>query len=137
MLLAVLCSSAMIYCLDSLFQTSSSFGTASTVIGTLIGFLTGIYVPIGSMPEAVQAVIKIFPPTHAAVLLRQIMMDVPLREVFAGAPPEAVSAFRQQLGVELTFFGRTASPGFSLLFLIITTLVFFGLALVIAKRKKT
>jgi hypothetical protein len=37
----------------------------------------------------------------------------------------------------LSFFGETASPGFSLLFLIVTTLGFFGLALVIARHKKT
>lgn len=137
LLLAVLCSSAMIFCLVSVFQTSGSFSTASMLIGTMIGFLTGIYIPIGSMPEGVQTVIRLFPPTHAAVLLRQIMMEVPMREVFAGAPPEVVRDFSSKLGVELTFFGETASPGFSLLFLIVTTLGFFGLSLVIARHKKT
>jgi len=136
LLLAVLCSSAMIFCLASVFATSGSFGTASMLIGTMIGFLTGIYVPIGSMPEGVQTVIRIFPPTHAAVLLRQIMMEVPMGEVFAGAPPEVVRDFSSKLGVELTIFGKPSSPGFSLLFLVLTTLCFFGLALVIVRHKK-
>jgi len=137
LLLAVLCSSAMVFCLVSVFQTSGSFSTASMLIGTMIGFLTGIYIPIGSLPEGVQAVIRLFPPTHAAVLLRQIMMKVPMDEVFAGAPPEVVRDFGSKLGVELTFFGQTASPGVSLLFLGLTTVGFFGLALVIARHKKT
>ncbi len=137
LMLAVLCSCAMIFCLASLFQTSGSFSTASMIVGTMIGFLTGIYVPIGSMPEGVQTVIRLFPPTHAAVLLRQIMMEVPMNEVFAGAPPAVVRDFSLKLGVELSFFGETASPGFSLLFLALTTLAFFGLALVITRHKKS
>jgi len=137
LLLAVLSFSAMIFCLVSLFRTSSAFGTACMLLGTMIGFLTGIYIPIGSLPEGVQTVIRLFPPTHAAVLLRQIMMEVPMSEVFAGAPPEVVRDFNLKLGVELTFFGEPASPVVSLLFLSVTALVFFGLALVIARHKKT
>jgi hypothetical protein len=38
--------------------------------------------------------------------------------------------------VELTIFGKPSSPGFSLLFLVLTTLCFFGLALVIVRHKK-
>lgn len=137
LMLGVLCSCSMIFCLASLFQTSGAFSTASMIVGTMIGFLTGIYVPIGSMPEGVQTVIRLFPPTHAAVLLRQIMMEVPMNEVFAGAPPAVVRDFNLKLGVELSFFGETASAGFSLLFLALTTLAFFGLALVITRHKRS
>lgn len=137
LMLAVLCSCAMIFCLASLFQTSGSFGTASMIVGTMIGFLTGIYIPIGSLPDGVQTVIRLFPPTHAAALLRQIMMEVPMGEVFAGAPPVVVRDFSTKLGVELTFFGEPVSFGFSLAFLVLTTLAFFGLALVIVRHKQT
>jgi len=137
LLLAVLCSSAMVFCLVSLFQTSGAFGTASMIVGTMIGFLTGIYIPIGSLPEGVQSVIRLFPPTHAAALLRQIMMEVPMNEVFAGAPPSVARDFSTKLGVELTFFGEPASAGFSLLFLAVTTLGFLGLAMIIVRHKKT
>ncbi|MEA5040191.1 MAG: ABC transporter permease, partial [Clostridiaceae bacterium] len=76
-LLAVLASSAMVFFLVSFFQSNNAFATASTVIGTLIGFLTGIYIPIGSLPASVQTAIRIFPVSHAGVLMRQIMMEAP------------------------------------------------------------
>ncbi|WP_242850114.1 ABC transporter permease, partial [Clostridium polynesiense] len=69
-LLNVLSSSAMIFFIVSFFNSNSAFSTASTVIGTLIGFLTGIYIPMGSLPESVQTVIKLFPVSHGGVLFR-------------------------------------------------------------------
>ena len=132
MLLSLLSSCAMIYCLVSLFESNSAYGTASTVIGTMIGFLTGIYIPLGALPEAVQAFIKAFPPSHAAALLRQIMMDVPMK----GAPAEDVFIIKEKLGVEFQMFGQTASPLVSVLILVAAAVLFFGLAVLMMKRKK-
>ena len=72
LVLSTMASGAMMFFLVSFFKTQNSFGVASTVLGTLIGFLMGIYVPIGVLPGAVQTVIKIFPISHAAALFRQV-----------------------------------------------------------------
>ena len=53
------------------FKTQNAYGVASTVVNTLIGFLMGIYVPIGVLPSAVQTAIRLFPISHAAVLFRR------------------------------------------------------------------
>ncbi|MBN2696103.1 MAG: ABC transporter permease, partial [Bacilli bacterium] len=73
---SVCASSAIIFFVTTFIKSQNAFGTASTVLGTLIGFITGIYIPIGQLPGGVQTVIKIFPVSHAAVLLRQAMMNV-------------------------------------------------------------
>ena len=52
-LLSVTASSAFVFFIVSFFTNNSAYSTASTVLGTLVGFLTGIYLPIGSLPEAV------------------------------------------------------------------------------------
>ena len=54
--LSVFSSSSIVLFIVSFFKSQNAFGTASTIIGTLIGFLTGVYIPIGSLPDAVQAV---------------------------------------------------------------------------------
>ena len=60
----------------SLFQSSlQAYSSASTVVGTLVGFIMGIYLPIGMYPSFVQWIIKCFPISHGAVLLRKIMME--------------------------------------------------------------
>jgi multidrug/hemolysin transport system permease protein len=47
----------------SLFRLSAlgAFGTLSTIVGTLVGFLAGIYLPVGAMPKGVQSVMKFIP----------------------------------------------------------------------------
>ena len=72
-LLATFTNSAIVLFMVSFFDSLNAFSTASTVVGTLIGFLTGIYLPIGQLPTAIQWLIKLFPVSHAASLFRQVM----------------------------------------------------------------
>jgi len=125
--LSTMASGSMMFFLVSFFKTQNSFGVASTVLGTLIGFLMGIYVPIGVLPGSVQTVIKFFPISHAAALFRQVFMEVPLSVSFAGAPLEMVEGFQTSLGVVYKFGTSTVSSMTSLLILVVTSLVFFAL----------
>ena len=135
--LSVLASSAMVFFLVSFFSSINAFATASTVIGTLIGFLTGIYIPIGNLPDAVQLIVKIFPVTHAGVLFRQVFMEEPLGISFAGAPASAADGFKEELGVVLTYGDYTAQTGTHILILIAVTILFFALAVWNVSRKKS
>jgi multidrug/hemolysin transport system permease protein len=135
-LLATFSNSAIVVFLVSFFNTMNAYGTASTLIGTLIGFLTGIYLPIGMFPNAVQWVIKLFPPSHAAVLMRQVMMRLPVQRVFAGASQKLATDFKQHMGMELTFGNQVISPSVSILILVGAAIVFYLLALWNLSRKK-
>lgn len=134
--ISVLASCALVFFLVSFFHSTGAFSTASAVIGTLIGFLTGIYLPIGSLPDAVQWVVKCFPISHAGALLRQVMMTDTLAASFTGAPQTAVQEFESMLGVTYTFGNYTMEPWAHLLILAGTALVFFLLAVWNVSRKK-
>jgi multidrug/hemolysin transport system permease protein len=136
MLLSVFASSSMVFFIVSFFKTNSAFGTASTIIGTLIGFLTGIYIPIGSLPSAVQTVIKIFPISHAGVLFRQIMMKAPMSAVFSNAPAQAVTSFKQAMGVVFYIGNTELSPLINILVLVATGILFYTLAVIRMSIKK-
>lgn len=135
-LLSVLAGSSMVFFMVSFFKSQNAFATASTVIGTLIGFLTGIYIPIGNLPEAVQYVIKVFPVSHAGSLFRQVMMAKPMSVAFENAPSSVVDSFNNLLGVTYQFGDTTISATTSILILIATTVVFYGLAILNISRKK-
>ncbi len=134
--LATTTNASMVLLLVSFFKSMNAFGTASTIIGTLIGFLTGIYLPIGQLPEGVQWVIKCFPPSHAAALLRQVMMEAPMEATFAGVPTEVVEGFRQAMGVTFKFGDTAVSVTASILILVGSAALFYGLALWHISRKK-
>lgn len=135
-LIADLANTSMVFFLTSFFTSAAAFGTASTIIGTLIGFLTGIYLPIGTLPEAVQWAIKLFPPSHAAALLRQIMMEKPIATAFANAPAEYVEETKEMMGVTFKFGGTELGAYVHIAVLLGAGALFFVLAVVSMSRKR-
>lgn len=135
-LLTALTNTALVLFLVSFFRSANAFATASTILGTLIGFVTGIYLPVGQLPDAVQWVVKLFPVSHAAVLFRQVMMAGPLETSFAGAPAAAADEFKELVGVTFKF-GDTVFPAYgSVLILVGTAAVFYALAVWNLSRKR-
>lgn len=128
-LLASLMNTSMICFIVSFFKSQNAFSTASTIIGTLIGFLTGIYLPIGALPESVQTLIKLIPASHAAALLRQILMRPSLDASFLGIPAKYAAEFRREMGVTFYFGDFEVTPLLSIAFLLVITAVFYGLSL--------
>lgn len=129
-------ASFMIFALVSSFKSVNAFSTASTVIGSIIGFLTGIYIPIGSLPKAVQTIIMIFPPSHTGTLLRQVMMKQADELAFANAPQQLVEEFYIQLGVKFKVGDRILSPYVSIIYLAILSIVFLLISLKQIARKE-
>lgn len=134
--LSTFCNSSIILFLISFFKSSNAFATASTIIGTIIGFITGIYLPIGQLPASVQVIVKCFPVSHGAVLFRQVMMEAPMAESFKGAPEQYVSGFNEMMGITFKFGDTTVAPLTSIIILLATTVVFYTLALINISRKQ-
>jgi multidrug/hemolysin transport system permease protein len=134
-ILTVLSSSFMMFFMVSCFKSVNEFSTASTVIGTLIGFLTGVYIPIGNLPESVQVVVKIFPPSHAGVLFRKVMMEQAEKVVFAGAPASVVKEFQLTLGETFTVGGKELGSITSILYILAVIALFFVLTMRQITRK--
>lgn len=134
-LIADFTNASMVFFITSFFSSNSAFSTASTVIGTLIGFITGIYLPIGMLPKAVQWVIKLFPTSHAASLMRQVMMEDTLSGAFKGAPQEYLAEFNHMFGITYQFGGHELNGTGSILILLASGAVFFFLAVINLSRK--
>jgi len=129
-LLSVLCGNSMVYCLSGFIKTQNAFTSASTVLGTLIGFLMGIYIPVGQFPDSVQWLVKCFPMSHAASMFRQILADDELSNLFSAAPPEALEGFRELFGVVYTYGGFTSGFWFSAAVLAVGTVLFYFLSFI-------
>jgi multidrug/hemolysin transport system permease protein len=135
-LLSTLANTSIVLFITSFFSSNNAFATASTVIGTTIGFLTGIYMPIGQLPTAVQWVIKFVPTSHAAALFRQIIMEAPMSVTFAGVPASAVDNFKELMGVTLKAGQFTFTPLTHILMLLAASVIFYGLSILSLSRKK-
>ena len=87
----------------SFVKTQGAFAALSTIVGTVLGFLCGAYIPVGSLPEGVANVINALPFGQSSMLIRQQFTETALQE-FAGDQPEALDGLRES-------FGITASVG--------------------------
>lgn len=134
-LLTSLTNTSLVCFVVSFFKSHSAFSTASTILGTLIGFLTGIYLPIGTLPASVQTIIKAFPVSHGASLFRQVLMEVPMRNSFDGIPVIYLEEFKEYLGVSFRFGEYEVTPAASVVILLGTAVVFYSLSLVNMLRK--
>jgi len=136
MFLSVLSSTAMMFFLIELFTSPMAFETAMSVISSLVGFLAGIYIPMGSLPEAVRYLGMLFPVSHGASLFRQVMMESEISEAFQGAPAETVETFELAMGNIFEIGETIISPAVSIGYLAVTTILFYRLAVLVSKRKK-
>lgn len=136
LIVTVISSSSIVFFLVSFIRTASEFSTLSTILGTIIGFITGIYVPIGVLPEFLQTLVKFVPATHSAALMRQIFMAEPLDAVFGAAPLQIRSEYTRIFGVDVLVSGEPLSMSAMLGIVIGTGIVFLVLSIVLMKRRK-
>ncbi len=144
LVLSVLAGSSMMFFVISFFKSLNAYSTASALIGTLIGFLTGVYMPVGILPEPVQWVVKLFPVSHAGLLFRSVLMEEPMQQSFATMPANPVyadgkafdfAAFEKTLGLKFDYAGHVAPLWVSVAVLVATAALFFALSVHNVRRK--
>jgi multidrug/hemolysin transport system permease protein len=104
-ILSVISSSSFLFFIIMFIKSSNAFGVLSTIVGTFIGFLSGIYIPIGVLGSGMQTIIKLFPPAHTVTVLRQIFLDKPIALVFKDAPVDVINDYKNLNGINMTAFG--------------------------------
>ncbi|MFA7075355.1 MAG: ABC transporter permease [Candidatus Izemoplasmatales bacterium] len=129
--LSVFSSSSLIFLIMAFIKSQNAFGTASSIIGTLAGFLMGIYIPVGNLPVGVQTVIKIFPLSHSGALIRQTMMS---EAVSLENLPEEFKLF---LGLNFEVNGEILSNWIHIAYLLVSGVVFYLLAIIVVSRKRS
>lgn len=135
-ILSVFASGSMVLFIISFLRTSNAFSAVSMIIGTLLGFLAGIYIPIGNFPDYLQLIVKLFPVSHSVALFRQVLMESYLVEAFTNAPMGIKETFELDMGVFYEIGGKHISMLSSVIYLILTTISFFAFSLLIMKKKR-
>lgn len=133
--LSLLSSNAIVFFLVSFFSSNNAFATASSIIGSLIGFLAGVYIPIGILPSAIQPIVKLFPPFHSTVLFRQVMMKTPINRSLTSLASEYILGFKTEMGVIIKLGSHEISPLWSVVYLIIISIIFYFLGMINLMKK--
>ncbi|MDN6292569.1 MAG: ABC transporter permease [Tetragenococcus halophilus] len=135
LLISTLMHTLIFYLIVAKLKTMSAFSGFSTLVGTLIGFLAGIYVPIGVLPSYLQKIIILFPTTQVTVLLRDVLMEDVLVPIQTLLPKSAYLEIVRTLGVQLKWNDSILSNSFSWAYLLIITFVLFVIVLIKNREK--
>lgn len=111
----------------SFLSSSSAFSAMSSIVGTILGFVAGAYIPVGSLPEPVREVINALPFAQSSMVLRREFTDGPL-DTLAGGVPEASESIAIFYGIDLTVGDWTVTTLFVTAILGAMVVVFFALA---------
>jgi multidrug/hemolysin transport system permease protein len=123
-LICVLSSSFIMLFLVSFFKNEQSFAVCSTIVGTLIGFVTGAYIPMGVLPKGIQLISNILPVSQGASLLRKIFLEKPSITVF-GTELTHLNEYYKMQGVNLYIGNTELSTNFMIIYIILSVIVFF------------
>ena len=132
LLFAVILASTFNLLCALLVKSLTAFSTLSTIIGTVIGFLCGVYVPMGALPEYVQKFMIYFPLSHPTVMLRELFMHDSLNTVFNGVP-QAKEEYMSLYGVTYEWNNHVISQPAHLSFIVIAAILFCSLSILIFK----
>ena len=75
-------------------------------MGTLVGFLGGIYIPIGALSDVVGNIMKCTPIIYGTAMFRSVMTKEIMDTTFSDISSEVVTEYRDAMGIDLKVFGR-------------------------------
>jgi multidrug/hemolysin transport system permease protein len=135
MTLSIFAFSSVVCFTTSFVKTPRALGALSTILGTMIGFITGIYLPMGELPDFLNTMMKFIPFTYSAVWLRKVFTLEPIQKVFAGAPDSTAVKYQDFYGINI-YLGATRVETWMMALIIAGTgVLFFTLSVWRLSRK--
>lgn len=115
-------------------KSAGAFAALSTVVGTMVGFLAGAYIPVGTLPDEVVRVLNVLPFAQSAMLLRRPYTAHAL-DAMTADQPQAVNSVENFYGLTASVGDWDISPGFAIVVLVVLLVVFAGLGAWQLRRK--
>lgn len=121
--------------ITSLLKSRQAFTSLSIIAGTIIGFLEGVYMPIGMLPNKVQDVLKVIPFGHCAVVFRSILMSNSIDGVMGKVPESLQREYLECYGVKYYVDDSILSIRLSIFYMLMWAIVALVLYLIRSNRK--
>ncbi len=124
------------YLLALFVHSESAWGGLLTVIGTLVGFLGGIYLPVSQLSESIVTVLKCLPVLHGTAMMRSLLTEDAMEKTFVGLPEVIPDTVAKELGITLWNGEVQITLEKQILILTVYAIIAIVLAAVISKSKK-
>ncbi|PXV86015.1 ABC-2 family transporter [Lachnotalea glycerini] len=122
--------------LAALFVRSvSAWSALGTIMGTLVGFIGAIYLPMGMLPKAVQNVLKCLPVLHGTSLMQRVCTKFVLEKTFFGLPKEVSSEYQLYMGITVEYKEKFFSTGFQIAYLLLCGIIALSISSILLKKR--
>ncbi|QEN03180.1 hypothetical protein EW093_00165 [Thiospirochaeta perfilievii] len=134
--ISIISFSSMFFYISLFMKSQNAFGLLSTIVGTFVGFLGGIYIPIGVLSSSIQRVMNSLPTSHSVTLIRRTYMSGAINKVFKNAPEDIYDNYADIYGLTIKINDTDISDTIMLLYLIVFALFFYILSIIKLKNTK-
>lgn len=126
---------AAAYLLTLFVHSQRAWSTMLSIIGTLVGFLGAVYLPMIMLPEKVGMVLKALPILHGASMMRRVSVQEALTDTFAGLPEQVVEGYCEGMGITVSVKGEILSVMTQVAFVVSLSMVIAAAAVLISKKR--
>lgn len=134
-LLNVCIFAIIMYMLALFVKSNGAWSGIATVVGTLVGFLGAIYLPMGNLPSGVAEVLKYLPILHGTSLMRKICCEEVMQTTFADIPQPVIDGYKEFMGITVKIGEHELGNMEQMLFLGLCGVAAFLVIVVVSKRK--
>lgn len=135
-ILSNIISSNLIFILAMFIKNITSFSTFETLYGVIIGFFTGVYIPIGYYPTIIKNMFFFFPLTQTTSLLRQINTNKIAANILNNYPSETHNVLYETFGIHLKFNDWVITLREQFIFMITIIIILQIITLLLIKYKR-
>jgi multidrug/hemolysin transport system permease protein len=121
--------SALSFLMISFIKSTASVNAVNTIVGTLLGFLAGIYVPFAAFSDSVANVLKLNPAAQMVVLFRGVLMEPAMDLVFKNAPTGIQENYMRVYGVSLEIFEVSWPSWWTILYMVGFGVIVLGISI--------
>ncbi|MCM1541787.1 MAG: ABC transporter permease [Blautia sp.] len=127
---------ALGYLLAMFIHSYSAWGGMLTIVGTLVGFAGGIYLPMSALSERLQTVLKCLPVLQGISMMRRVCLEEITESTFQGMPSQAVEIFQEGMGITLAAGERIMTMKEQLFILLLYGIIAICIAVILNKGRR-
>lgn len=124
------------YLMALFIHSESAWGSMLTIVGTLVGFVGGVYLPMSMLPESVGKVLKCLPVLHGAAMMRAVLTKNAMEDAFAGLPEVVKENVGEGMGITVKASADEITLQNQILILAVYGIIAMAAAGWISKRRK-
>jgi multidrug/hemolysin transport system permease protein len=125
-------SASLMIFLTTLLKSVNAFGALSGILGTIVGFISGIYMPLFVLGKSMIYVASLVPFTHMTIILKNVLLKEPYEALAKEVPQEVMKEIEVAYGtVEIGILGQDVK-----MWIIITAILLLSFILMFFAYKK-